>query len=63
MAITVAQLVEFPHLRLSLVAGDGGSGNTIRWAHSSDHPHPEQWLTGGELLLRNGETIPADADE
>ena len=56
--LTAAGLQELPHLRLTLVAGREGADVPIRWAHSSDHPHPERWLAGGELLLKNGSTLP-----
>lgn len=60
MAIRVADLLEMPHLRLSLLAGDDGVQRSVSWTHVSDLPEPWRWLTGGELLLTNGMSFPAD---
>ncbi|MFJ4026612.1 PucR family transcriptional regulator [Paenarthrobacter sp. NPDC089989] len=62
MAITVAELVAEPQLGLTLLAGAGGAGNRITWAHTSDLPRLWEWVTGGELMMTNGLSIPADAD-
>ncbi|MFF2843651.1 PucR family transcriptional regulator [Paenarthrobacter sp. NPDC057981] len=62
MAITVAELVAEPQLGLSLLAGSSGAGNRITWAHTSDLPRLWEWVTGGELMMTNGLSIPADAD-
>ncbi|MDX6331026.1 MAG: hypothetical protein QOI83_3409 [Streptomycetaceae bacterium] len=61
MAITVRELLETPHLRLSLLAGARGLERRISWAHTSDLPNPWEWLSAGELLLTNGTGLPADA--
>ncbi|KRE80968.1 PucR family transcriptional regulator [Arthrobacter sp. Soil762] len=61
MAITVAELVAEPQLGLTLLAGSAGSGNRITWAHTSDLPRLWEWVTGGELMMTNGLSIPADA--
>ncbi|GAB3861110.1 PucR family transcriptional regulator [Nocardioides maradonensis] len=63
MAITVADLLEMPHLRLRLVSGDEGVRRAVSWTHVSDLPEPWRWLTGGELLLTNGMSFPADGAE
>lgn len=62
MAITVAELVAEPQLGLTLLAGSGGADNRITWAHTSDLPRLWEWVTGGELMMTNGLSIPADAD-
>jgi len=62
MAITVADLLEMPHLRLHLHSGAGGLDRDVSWTHTSDLPEPWEWLTGGELLLTNGMSFPADGD-
>jgi len=62
MAITVADLLEMPHLRLHLYSGVGGLDRDVSWTHTSDLPDPWEWLTGGELLLTNGMSFPADGD-
>ena len=61
MAITVAELVAEPQLGLSLLAGADGTNNRITWAHTSDLPRLWEWVTGGELMMTNGLSIPADA--
>lgn len=59
--ITVAELVAEPQLGLSLLAGSRGLENSITWAHTSDLPRLWEWVTGGELMMTNGLSIPADA--
>ncbi|WP_423183085.1 PucR family transcriptional regulator [Arthrobacter sp. NyZ413] len=61
MTITVAELIAEPQLGLTLMAGSAGSGNRITWAHTSDLPRLWEWVTGGELMMTNGLSIPADA--
>ncbi|MGO4585387.1 PucR family transcriptional regulator [Arthrobacter sp. 2RAF6] len=61
MAITVAELVAEPQLGLTLLAGYAGTNNRITWAHTSDLPRLWEWVTGGELMMTNGLSIPADA--
>ena len=61
MAITVAELVAEPQLGLTLLAGYAGLDNRITWAHTSDLPRLWEWVTGGELMMTNGLSIPADA--
>ena len=63
MAITVADLLEMQHLRLSLVSGEGGVQRSVSWTHVSDLPEPWRWLTAGDLLLTNGMSFPADGAE
>jgi purine catabolism regulator len=61
MAITVAELVAEPQLGLTLLAGTEARDNRITWAHTSDLPRLWEWVTGGELMMTNGLSIPADA--
>jgi purine catabolism regulator len=63
MAVTVTELVAMPHLRLEAKAGAAGLAAPIRWAHASDLDTPWQWLVGGELLMKNGRSMPSDGDE
>ena len=63
MAITVRELTELPHLRMEVVAGSSGLDHLVTWAHSSDLDRPWAWLSGGELLMKNGRTLPRNADE
>lgn len=60
MAITVAQLLDMPHLRLRLHSGAHGVDRAVAWTHTTDLPEPWHWITGGELLLTNGMSFPAD---
>ena len=59
----MADLLEMPHLRLTLDCGSGGVGREITWGHTSDLPEPWQWLSGGELLMINGLSFPGNGDE
>ncbi|SDL89399.1 PucR family transcriptional regulator [Arthrobacter sp. ok362] len=61
MAITVAELLAEPQLGLTLLAGSAGNHNRITWAHTSDLPRLWEWVTGGELMMTNGLSIPAEA--
>ena len=61
MSITVRELVDQPYLRLEVLAGSRGLDRAVTWAHSSDLPEPWDWLAGGELLMRNGCTLPRAA--
>ncbi len=58
MAITVRELVGLPHLRLDTLGGSAGLDHVVTWAHSSDLEEPWGWLSGGELLMKNGRTFP-----
>lgn len=60
MAITVADLVRIPHLRMRMIAGEGGASRKVAWAHASDLDAPWDWLAGDELLMKNGRTLPGD---
>lgn len=57
MSITVRELLQLPHLRLTLTAGAAGLDRQISWVHSSDLPNPWQWLEPAELLLTNQEGL------
>lgn len=61
MTIRVRDLVDQPHLRLEVLAGAAGLDRAVTWAHSSDLAAPWDWLAGGELLMRNGRTLPRSA--
>src|ERR1039458_3289325 len=62
MAITVKELVELPHLRIEVLGGSSGLDHVVTWAHSSDLGQPWGWLYGGELLMKNGRTLPRSID-
>jgi purine catabolism regulator len=59
--ITVEELIAEPQLGLTLIAGSDGRRNGITWAHTSDLPRLWEWVTGGELMMTNGLSIPPDA--
>jgi PucR family transcriptional regulator, purine catabolism regulatory protein len=63
VAITVAELVAVPFLKMRFHAGGGGGHRLITWAHTSDLPNATEWLAPGDLLMSNGLSFPADADE
>lgn len=61
MTIRVADLVQLSHLQIEVLAGAGGIGRQISWAHASDLPDPWNWLAGGELLMKNGRSLAKTA--
>ena len=61
MSISVRELVEQPQLRLEVLAGSRGLDRDVTWAHASDLPDPWDFLAGGELLMKNGRTLPKSA--
>ncbi|MGH3403081.1 MAG: PucR family transcriptional regulator ligand-binding domain-containing protein, partial [Streptosporangiaceae bacterium] len=61
MSISVWDLAGQPHLRIAVIAGAAGLDRAITWAHSSDLPEPWDWMSGGELLMKNGRTLAAGA--
>ena len=58
MVCRVSDLVDTPHLRLEVKAGAGGLDKPVVWAQTSDLEEPWSWLAGGELLMKNGRTLP-----
>ncbi|MGW1679165.1 PucR family transcriptional regulator [Saccharopolyspora sp. NPDC002376] len=63
MGITVGELLEIPHLRLRLHSGSAGLNNTVSWTHTCDLPEPWEWITGGEMLMTNGMSLPSSAED
>jgi PucR family transcriptional regulator, purine catabolism regulatory protein len=61
VAITVAELVEVPFVKMRFHAGAAGGGRLVTWAHSSDLPNAVEWLAPGDLLMSNGQNVPVDA--
>lgn len=59
MAVRVADLLGLPHLRLELLAGDRGTNAIVHWAQTSDLDAPWEFMTEGELLMKNGRTLPS----
>jgi purine catabolism regulator len=58
VSLTVRELIGLPHLRIEVVAGEVGLDRVVTWAHASDLDEPWGWLSGGELLLKNGRSMP-----
>ncbi|WP_123029287.1 PucR family transcriptional regulator [Mycolicibacterium stellerae] len=61
MAYRVRDLLETPHLRLTLKGGGEGLDTPVTWAQTSDLDEPWSYLAGGELLMKNGQTLPESA--
>jgi purine catabolism regulator len=61
VAITVAELVAVPFVKMRFHAGSAGDGRLVSWAHASDLPNAVEWLAPGDLLMSNGVNLPADA--
>lgn len=62
MGITVSELVADPLLKTRILAGHGGAGRQVTWAHSCELDAPWEWLGQGDLVMTTGLAIPADAD-
>ncbi len=60
MSITVRELLQLPHLRLTLMAGEAGLDREVSWVHTSDLPDPWKWHGPAELLLTNETSLHAD---
>ena len=63
MAITIAELVADPLLKLRFLAGEAGGARLVSWAHTSDLPNPTEWLGPGDFLMSNGLNLSSDADD
>lgn len=61
MVPVVDDLLKMPHLRLELWAGADGGDRQVTWAQTSDLGSPWEFMAGGELLMKNGRTMPRDA--
>jgi PucR family transcriptional regulator, purine catabolism regulatory protein len=60
MSITVRELLQLPHLQVSLIVGEAGVDREVTWVHTSDLPNPWEWHGSGELLLTNGTGLGAE---
>lgn len=63
MSITILELINNPHLKTEIIAGQEGLNNEITWAHSCELSDPTNWLVGGELVMTNGFAIPSNSTE
>ncbi|MEU1168832.1 PucR family transcriptional regulator ligand-binding domain-containing protein, partial [Streptomyces sp. NPDC005921] len=57
-ALTVRDLLSFPALQMRLLAGRGGLGRTVSWAHVSELEDPTPWLHGSEVIMTVGLAMP-----
>ncbi len=62
VALRLIDLIDTPHLRLTVRAGARGLDRPVSWAQTSDLDEPWSWLAGGELLMKNGRTLPPSAE-
>lgn len=53
MPLSVAEIVQAPHLGLELLA-EGDLNAVVRWVHATDQPDPAPYLRGGEVVLTDG---------
>ncbi|MFD5541674.1 PucR family transcriptional regulator ligand-binding domain-containing protein [Streptomyces sp. NPDC127079] len=56
--LTVGDLLSFPALQMRLLAGGGGLGRTVSWAHVSELEDPTPWLHGSEVIMTVGLAVP-----
>ncbi|MEE6177950.1 PucR family transcriptional regulator [Mycobacterium sp. 050134] len=61
MSCRVRDLLDTPHLRLTLQGGSDGLDKPVTWAQTSDLEEPWLYLAGGELLMKNGQTLTESA--
>jgi purine catabolism regulator len=61
MVYRVRDLLDTPHLRLTLKGGRDGLDKPVTWAQTSDLEEPWLYLAGGELLMKNGQTLTESA--
>lgn len=59
--ITVRRLSDAPDLRITIRSGHEHVDREISWAHVSELDDPTAFLSGGELLLTTGVSLPDDA--
>ena len=63
MSLSINDIVENPSLRTRLLAGAGGLGRRVEWAHATDVDHPWEWLGSGELFMTLGRNFPTSAQD
>ena len=61
MAITVGDLIAVPSLGTHVIAGAGGLGRSITWAHVCELAEPWSWFGENELLMTTGLGVPVGA--
>ncbi len=63
MVVRISDLVDMPHLQLELIAGESAADSPILWAQTSDLDAPWEFMTAGELLMKNGRTLPRTSEK
>src|ERR1700685_2781369 len=58
----VEDLLRSPALQLQLIAGAGGTGRRVSWAHVSELEDPTPWLSGAEMIMTTGMGVPRGAE-
>lgn len=66
--LSCRQLLEEPSLNaLTLIGGESGLDRIVRWTYMAEifneFTHPEDWLTGNELVFVNGNNVGGNIDE
>ena len=61
--LTVQDLIDIELLKLEAVAGLGGTGRLITWAHTVDLPDPWRWVSPGDLVMTTGLGLPAGEED
>ncbi len=61
MTITIGQLAATESLRSEIIAGHGGSGRSVGWAHVCELSEPWEWVGSSDLVLTTGIGIPTAA--
>lgn len=61
--LTVQDLIDIELLKLQAVAGLGGTGRLITWAHTVDLPDPWRWVSPGDLVMTTGLGLPAGEEQ
>lgn len=59
VVLTVGDLQTIPQIANTVVAGVGGLGRKLAWAHACEMPEPWDWVGPDELLMTIGHCVPA----
>lgn len=56
--LSVEDLLSFPALQLTVLAGESGLRRSVSWAHVSELEDPTPWLLGAEMIMTTGLAVP-----
>jgi purine catabolism regulator len=59
--LSVEDLLSFPALQLTVLAGGSGLRRSVSWAHVSELEDPTPWLLGAEMIMTTGLAVPRTA--